>query len=52
MSGLISVNLALAFVLCAAVIALGLWLLDKLFPSQQDSAHEISHHKHIKHKEQ
>lgn len=36
MLGLLSVDLALAFVLSAAVVVLGLWVLDRLFPRPKD----------------
>lgn len=52
MSSLISINLVLALILCVAVVALGLWLLGQLFPSQEDSTRRLNHPKHMEQKEQ
>jgi len=56
MLGLLSVDLALAFVLSAAVVVLGLWVLDRLFPRPKDrppgtTSDEASHKEeaHVEH---
>jgi len=49
--GVFSLNLALAFMLCVIVIALGMWLLGVLFPSPKDEQPRLKHNEHIQNKE-